>query len=127
MAINDIQSTTVFVSDPTLALDFYVTKLGFELRTDQPFGPDAGFRWIEVAPYGASTVLILAHGFGGWTPEKVGVFTGIIFSTDSVDVTYEELSSRGVQFIETPRPQTSGIRQAQFSDLDGNIFVLVGE
>ena len=127
MAITDIQSTTVFVSDPVLALDFYVNKLGFELRTDQPFGPDNAFRWIEVAPYGASTRLILAHGFAGWTPEKVGAFTGIVFITDTVDVTYEELNSRGVHFIETPTAQPWGMRQAQFTDQDGNIFVLVGE
>ena len=46
--ITAIHTSTVFVTDQDKALDFYVNKLGFEKRMDQPMGPDN--RWIEVAP-----------------------------------------------------------------------------
>jgi lactoylglutathione lyase len=62
MAITRVKSTTINVTDPDKAIDFYTNKLGFELRSDQPFGE--GMRWIEVAPPGAQTVIILATGFG---------------------------------------------------------------
>jgi len=43
--------------------DFYVNKLGFEKRTDNPIGPD--MRWVTVAPPGGKTEIVLAKGFGG--------------------------------------------------------------
>ena len=43
------------VSDQDRALAFYRDVLGFEVRTDTEFGE--GFRWIEVAPAGAYTVI----------------------------------------------------------------------
>ncbi|GAA1251662.1 VOC family protein [Oryzihumus leptocrescens] len=45
------------VSDQDRALAFYRDVLGFEVRTDTDFGE--GFRWIEVAPAGAYTVIAL--------------------------------------------------------------------
>ena len=45
------------VSDQDRALAFYRDMLGFEVRTDTEFGE--GFRWIEVAPAGAYTVIAL--------------------------------------------------------------------
>ena len=52
--ITKLQLTTVCVKDQQAALEFYTEKLGFEVRTDQPFGE---MRWIEVAPRGAETGL----------------------------------------------------------------------
>ena len=40
MSITYVQSTTVCVSDQDAALDFYVHKLGFEVREDAPFAND---------------------------------------------------------------------------------------
>jgi hypothetical protein len=40
-------------------LAFYRDMLGFEVRTDTEFGE--GFRWIEVAPAGAYTVVALVR------------------------------------------------------------------
>jgi catechol 2,3-dioxygenase-like lactoylglutathione lyase family enzyme len=127
MPISHISSATVYVSDQDKALDFYVNKLGFEVREDAPFGENPNMRWIEVAPPGAHTVLILAKGYGGWTPESVGNFAGIVLETGDIQATYEELSSRGVKFTEPPTMQEWGMLQALFEDQDGNRFVLVSE
>jgi len=52
-----IGTITIQVSDQDKALEFYTKKLGFEKRMDQPMGP--GQRWIEVAPPGAQTRILL--------------------------------------------------------------------
>jgi lactoylglutathione lyase len=118
--ITHVSLTTVYVSDQDKALDFYVNKLGFEVRADDRMGE---MRWIQVAPKGAVTTIVLAHGFGGWSEEKVGQFTGIGLEADDLEATYRELSSRGVEFTEKPSQQPWG-RQSQFVDQDGNGYVL---
>jgi catechol 2,3-dioxygenase-like lactoylglutathione lyase family enzyme len=130
MAITRVKSTTVNITDPDKAIDFYTNKLGFELRSDQPFGE--GLRWIEVAPPGADTIIILAKGFGmgdgpgGAGAERIGKFTGLVLEAQDMKGTYETLSSKGVKFTETPSMQDYGLIQALFEDQDGNGYVLVG-
>ena len=118
--IKHVSLTTVYVSNQEQALDFYVNKLGFEVRADDTMGD---MRWIQVAPRGAVTTIVLAHGFGGWSEEKVGQFTGIGLEADDLEATYRELSSRGVEFTEPPTQQPWGL-QSQFVDQDGNGYVL---
>jgi catechol 2,3-dioxygenase-like lactoylglutathione lyase family enzyme len=55
--INKIGTVVVPVSDQERAIEFYVEKLGFEKRTDVPFGN--GYRWVEVAPEGAVTTIAI--------------------------------------------------------------------
>jgi lactoylglutathione lyase len=54
--ITHVTLATIPVRDQDAALDFFVNKLGFEKRTDAPYG--AG-RWIEVAPPGGQTSVVL--------------------------------------------------------------------
>ena len=42
--------TAIFVLDQDVAKDFYVNKLGFELKVDETL-PN-GFRWLTVCPKG---------------------------------------------------------------------------
>ena len=121
--ITNVAVVGVFVSDEDKALDFYVNKLGFEKRADEPMGD--GLRWIEVAPPGAMTRIVLTRGYGDWSQEKVGQFAGIVFEPDDINATYQELSARGVEFTEPPTAQPWGGVQALFKDQDGNTFVLV--
>lgn len=118
--ITHVGIVTVYVSDQDKALDFYTNALGFEVRADYPLGD---MRWLEVAPKGATTRIVLAKGFGGWIAEKVGQFTGLGLEADDIEATYRELSGRGVEFTETPNRQPWGM-QAQFVDQDGNGYVL---
>ncbi len=118
-----ISMTPVYVSDQDRALDFYVGKLGFETRMDDAFGDD--FRWLTVGPPDGEASLILASGYGPPDAEaRVGTFTGIVITADNIAVTFEELSARGVEFTEEPTMQPWGVMQAQFTDPDGNGFVL---
>ncbi len=46
--IDDVQVVSVPVSDQQRAKNFYLDKLGFELREDRLWAE--GMRWVEVAP-----------------------------------------------------------------------------
>ena len=122
MSITKLYSADIFVSDLDRAIDFYVDKLGFEKRTDEPVD-DQGHRWVEVVPQGSDTALILAHGYGDWSPERVGGRTGLMFSVDEMASTVETLKARGVTFSGEPEPTPYGIF-AHATDPDGNIFTL---
>jgi catechol 2,3-dioxygenase-like lactoylglutathione lyase family enzyme len=121
--ISHISSVTVFVRDQDQALDFYVNKLGFQKTADEPMGD--GMRWVTVAPPGAATAIVLAHGYGGYDEGRIGQFAGIVFTTGDIQATYQELSGRGVHFTEPPALQPWGMLQAIFDDQDGTHFVLV--
>ena len=120
--ITKASTVGIYVSDQDQALDFYTNKLGFEKLFDEPMGSDSDARWIEVAPAGAQTRLVL------YTPpgqeDRIGTFSNVVFSCDDMNSTYQELKARGVEFSENPSDQPWGI-WAQFKDPDGNEFGLI--
>src|SRR5207302_10769101 len=72
------------------AIEFY-ESLGFEKRTDIPFGDK--YRWVEVYPPNGTTGIALAPPR---EQDSVGVETGITLTTDDIDTTHEALKSSGV-------------------------------
>ena len=69
------------VADQDAALAFYTAKLGFEVRSDMPFGEQGELRWLEVAPPGSTARLALnppmgaqpgGGGIGVETPDVLG-------------------------------------------------------
>ena len=119
--ITKARAINIYVGDQERAVDFYVNKLGFNKLRDEPNGPDA--RWIEVSPPGAESVLVL------YTPpgfeDRIGTFANIVFDCDDIDATYEQITSRGVEFSQPPEAQPWGMKMGLFKDADGNEFVLV--
>jgi predicted enzyme related to lactoylglutathione lyase len=114
--ITQIKFVSITVKDQNRALEFYTNKLGFKVATDQPFGE--GMRWIELKIPGAETkVVLFTKG-----PEP-GAFSTIVFQTDNVQKTYEELKGRGVEFTQAPKTEPWGT-SAMFKDSEGNVFVL---
>jgi len=89
--IKQLATVAVPVADQDRALEFYLDKLGFEKRTDAPFGP--GLRWIEVAPSGATTTIALPPLGPG---SRVGVDTGIRLLTGDADADHADLKAGGV-------------------------------
>lgn len=130
-----IGTTQVWVHDQDEALEFYTTKLGMELRSDVSLPEMGGFRWLTVGPPGQddlSIVLMAVPGPPVYDPEtsrqisdllaKGGTST-VFLVTDDCQKTYEELSSRGVEFQEAPEQRPYGI-DAGFRDPSGNNFRL---
>src|SRR6185295_9134041 len=74
--ISHIKFVGIPVKDQDRALDFYVSRLGFKVHTDQPMGDGPGAqRWIELrTPKGETGVAL-------FTPQghedRVGTFSGI--------------------------------------------------
>ncbi len=118
--ITKASTVGIYVSDQDRALDFYVNKLGFEKLIDEPMG--SGARWIEVAPAGAQTHLVLFTPPG--QEDRIGTFSNVVFACDDMKRTHAELSGRGVQFSQEPSEQPWGI-WAQFKDPDGNEFGII--
>lgn len=108
----------ILVRDQDAALEFYTTKLGFLVVTDQPMG--MGQRWIGLPPMGET-------GMPLFTPEgqekRIGEFQSLSFRCDDVEKTYAELKAKGVEFAKPPEKQPWGT-YAIFKDPDGNTFVM---
>ncbi len=125
--------SSIFVLDQDEALDFYVGKLGLEVRVDA----DLGFmRWLTVSVPGDPEREIFLEKPGpplhdGATAEQVrelvskGAGGGWIgLGTDDCRKTYEELSARGVEFTEEPTERDYGIDCA-LRDPFGNAIRIV--
>src|ERR1700745_4165107 len=80
--IQKMSHATIYVLDQYEAKDFYVGKLGFEVKVDQSL-PN-GFRWLTVAPKGQSEIEIILMKVGsGGDFEKMKDSKG---KTDTKDV-----------------------------------------
>jgi uncharacterized glyoxalase superfamily protein PhnB len=130
-----IATAQVWVHDQDEALAFYTQKLGMEVRSDVTLPEMGNFRWLAVAPPGQEDVAIVLMAIPGQpvmddaTAQQVREltakgFAGTVFlTTDDVRADFEELSRRGVEFIEPPEERPYGI-DSGFRDPSGNSFRL---
>ena len=115
--IKNISHSSVYVLDQDEALDFYVQKLGLEVKTDA----DLGFmRWLTVNVPGDPDREILLEKPGPpaideATAEQVrdlltkgALGLGFILHTDDCQKTYDELVARGIEFTEEPTERFYG-------------------
>lgn len=112
----------LLVSDQDAALQWYVDKLGFEKKVDQPMGP--GQRWLTIVPKGQTEPEIILQKAAAGQEGQVGKSLGWVFETADCKKAYEVLSARGVKFAGPPDVRPWGT-QARFEDLYGNHFTLV--
>jgi predicted enzyme related to lactoylglutathione lyase len=90
--------TSVLVSDQDKALDFYTNVLGLEQRVENPT-PD-GPRFLTVGVKGDDFQLVLWPGTTGRAEPAMGrPPASITIETDDIRKTFEELKSRGVEFV----------------------------
>jgi catechol 2,3-dioxygenase-like lactoylglutathione lyase family enzyme len=119
--IAEVGTVMVPVSDQDRALEFYVEKLGFEKRTDEPYGE--GDRWIEVAPPGAATTIALVPPREG---EPTGIQTRIGLTSEDIDADHAALRDRGVDADEAVMRMGDPVPPMFFfRDQDGNNLLLV--
>jgi catechol 2,3-dioxygenase-like lactoylglutathione lyase family enzyme len=119
--IGQVGTVMVPVSDQDKAIDFYVEKLGFEKRSDIPFGN--GDRWVEVAPAGAATTIALVMPREG---ESAGIETRVAFSSEDVDADHASLQARGVDVdAEVMRMGDPVPPMFFFRDQDSNRLLIV--
>ena len=119
--ITQVGTVIVPVSDQDRAIEFYLDKLGFEKRTDMPFGK--GDRWVEVAPAGAATTIALVPPREG---DPTGIETNVGFTTEDVDADHTDLQARGVDVDEEVMRMGDPVPPMFFfRDPDGNTFFVI--
>jgi len=130
--IQKLSHTTIYVLDQDAARDFYVNKLGFEVRMDQSM--DNGFRWLTVSPKGQPDLQLILMKVDGPNikPEVAAVLKGLVeqgringgvLQTDDTRATYEDLKAKGVEFLSPPVDRFYGV-ECVMKDNSGNWFSL---
>ena len=116
--LKSLRISQIYVLDQQQALDFYVGKLGLEVRDDINLGY---MRWLTVNVPGEKdrTILLEQPGPPSMDEKAAAVVreqltkgqTGghLFFTTDDCKKTYEELVAKGVEFTEAPTERPYGI------------------
>lgn len=66
--ISNIGVAMFTIADQDAAIAYYKQTLGWELRSDIPFGDEGANRWVEVAPPGSTARLALNGPMGDSGP-----------------------------------------------------------
>jgi len=130
--ITNISIVSVFVKDVDESQAFYTEILGFEPRDDITLGE--GYRWCTVVhpnqpelmvnlsvpgpPLAADLVEAMKRA------QDEGGLPGLGLRVDDCQRTYEELSAKGVEFLQKPEKRPYGV-EALCRDNSGNWLVLV--
>ena len=93
--IDQLCLVCVPTTDQDRSIEFY-ERLGFEKRTDVPFGDK--YRWVEVYPPGGTAGIALAPPPPG--QEVTPAQTGITLNTDDIDAAHAHMRSLGVDVDE---------------------------
>lgn len=130
--ITNISLVTVYCLDQDKARDFYVDVLGFKAVTDITMGE--GFRWVTIShPTQPEIQVTLMTPGPPLDPEAAdfvrrqlekGAMGGLGLSVDDCRKTFEELSAKGVVFLQEPADRPYGV-EAVMRDNSGNWLVLV--
>ena len=119
---------TLVVRDYDAAIEFFVTKLRFDLVEDT-FIAEQNKRWVLVAPRGSrGTSVLLAKAATDEQQASVGNQAGgrvsFFLGTDDVSRDYDAMRAAGVKFVREPKSEGYGT-VAVFEDLYGNRWDLL--
>ena len=129
--ITNVSLTTIYCLDQDATRDFYVHVLGFELRSDVTLN---GFRWVTVGHPSQPELDITLMVPGPPLDDESAAFIrrqlekgqngGLGLTVDDCRKTFEELSAKGVEFMQPPSRRSYGT-EALCRDNSGNWLVLV--
>jgi predicted enzyme related to lactoylglutathione lyase len=117
--ITHIGTVGVYVEDQERAFRFWIDQVGFEERRRVPMGN--GLFWLEVAPRGAPSALVLYPKalMSTWSEMK----PSIVFQCSDIGAVYEQLQKNDVAIAKKLEQMPWG-KFASFLDPDGNEFGL---
>jgi len=120
-----ISTVSLFVADQQRAKKFYTETLGFVLKADAELYPGATSRWIAVAPPDAETELILYEVDRNWEhyQQVIGKPQSITLQVTDVQMAYDKLKDRGVEFVNEPTKEPWGT-YVTMVDSEGNKILL---
>lgn len=129
--IRIVGTVSVFVADQQRAKDFYVEKLGMELRLEAPLFPGSDLKWIEVAPAGAETSINLYktnfddHDWGHYAG-TVGKSQAITIQASELKNLVEDLRGKGVTILQEPVSEPWG-NWMSIQDSEGNTLIITAD
>lgn len=112
-----LEAVVVPVADVDRARHFY-RALGFRLDTDQRPGEDT--RIVRLTPPGSSCSIVLGSGIG---PAEPGSARGLVLTVSDLAAARAQLLTCGLTV--GPDREVGGYACAEFSDPDGNGWILV--
>jgi catechol 2,3-dioxygenase-like lactoylglutathione lyase family enzyme len=126
--IQSVVHIALVVRDYDEAIEFYTKKLQFTLIEDT-YQPEQDKRWVVVSPPGSSgtTILLAKASKSEQTPfigNQAGGRVFLFLGTDDFWTDYNDMITKGVEFVRQPKEQSYGI-VAVFKDLYGNLWDLV--
>ena len=115
---NSISHASIYVTDQDEALEFYVGKLGLEVRADVDMEV---MRWLTIGAPGQDDFQILlekptnsfideeSRGQIGSLLSKGAMGLGFILYTDDCRKTFDDLLAKGVEAIDEPTERFYGV------------------
>ena len=123
-----LQYSHITVNDPGESLAFYRDALGLEVRNDVASG---GHHWITLGSAAQPDLeLVLSDPHAGRSQADgdalqelltKGVLQSIVFRTDDLDATFEQVRASGAEVLQEPMDQPWGPRDCAFRDPSGNM------
>jgi uncharacterized glyoxalase superfamily protein PhnB len=124
--MNTLGMIAIVVDDYDQAISHYVNDLGFALIEDKEMTSEK--RWVVVAPSSDGARILLAKAATDAQKAAIGNSTGgrvaFFMYTTNFNETYNAYSSRGIEFIESPRQEAYG-QVVVFKDKYGNKWDLI--
>lgn len=121
--ISTLSLVCISTPDQERAATFYEDVLGFEKRTDVPFG--CSYRWIEVYPPQGTTGIALAPPPPGQEAAQPRE-TGITLTTADIDATHAAMREAGADVDASVSRMGDPIPPMfLFRDPDGNSLMVV--
>lgn len=122
-----IAQLALVVRDYDEAIDFYTTKLKFDLLEDTPMSETK--RWVRIAPKGSNGCgLLLAKAANQEQASRVGNQTGgrvfLFLHTDDLERDYQNLLRHNITIVRPPSVEDFG-KVLVFADLYGNLWDLI--
>ncbi|TVY08849.1 VOC family protein [Paenibacillus cremeus] len=120
--INKIGKVTVYVNDQEEAKQFWLNRMGFVLKVEQPMGPDAF--WIEVGPSDNEFTTLVLYSKAAMMQHKPSAVShpSILFSTTDIEAAHAKMKENGVVVEEMLRLPFGSM--FTFKDQDGNEYLL---
>lgn len=122
-----IANIALVVKDYDEAIDFFVSKLNFDLVEDTVLSETK--RWVRVAPKGmGSCGLLLAKAANEEQESRIGNQTGgrvfMFLHTDDFERDYQNLLAQKIKIIRGPVKEAWGT-VAVFEDIYGNLWDMI--
>ena len=112
-----IAIVSVPVADQSAAKAFYTDIMDFDVKADEPMGPD--MRWIQLQPKTGGACIALTTWFEHLTP---GGQQGLLVHVADIDAEHARLAGKGVEV--SPIEEQHWGRFTQLKDVDGNGWVV---